>query len=57
MDKSKVANDESRYKLDDNGCFVINNYNNSEPFSNFFPGIAGISGFPLCTDMGGSCHS
>ena len=47
MNKSEVSVNEFKYNLDDNGCFVIDHYNNSEPFSNFFPGIAGIWGIPM----------
>lgn len=35
------------YKLDKKGIFVIENYNHSKPFSNFFPGIAGKYGIPM----------
>jgi hypothetical protein len=35
------------YALDDNGHFVIDHYNFSKPFSNFFPGIAGLWGIPM----------
>lgn len=35
------------YSLDDNGRFVIDHYNFSKPFSNFFPGIAGLWGIPM----------
>jgi hypothetical protein len=35
------------YFLDENGCFVIKDYNHSKPFSNFFPGIAGVWGIPM----------
>ncbi len=45
--KNAGLNREVKYKLDNNGCFVIDNYNQSEPFSNFFPGIAGIWGIPM----------
>ncbi|MFH1198696.1 MAG: cellobiose phosphorylase [Candidatus Omnitrophota bacterium] len=38
-----------RYHLEANGEFVIENYNHSEPFSNFFPGIAGKYGIPMWT--------
>ena len=38
---------QAQYKLDGNGDFVIENYNQSKPFSNFFPGIAGIWGIPM----------
>lgn len=37
----------AQYKLDNKGCFVIENYNQSKPFSNFFPGIAGLWGIPM----------
>lgn len=30
-----------------NGSFVIKNYNNTHPFSNFLPGIAGVWGVPI----------
>ncbi|MCD4780572.1 MAG: hypothetical protein K8S27_08510 [Candidatus Omnitrophica bacterium] len=36
-----------RYFLNENGCFVIENYNHSKLFSNFFPGIAGLWGIPM----------
>src|SRR3989338_2561541 len=35
------------YSLDEHGCFVIKEYNHSKPFSNFFPGIAGIWVIPM----------
>ncbi|NQV14311.1 hypothetical protein HQ531_02550 [bacterium] len=35
------------YKLDNNGDFVIENYNAGKPFSSFFPGIAGKMGIPM----------
>ena len=38
-----------KYYLNDNGEFVIENYNYSKPFSNFFPGIAGKYGIPMWT--------
>jgi hypothetical protein len=38
-----------KYYLSDNGEFVIENYNYSKPFSNFFPGIAGKYGIPMWT--------
>ena len=36
-----------KYTLDHNGCFVLENYNQAEPFSNFFPGVAGFWGVPM----------
>lgn len=35
------------YFLDNEGRFVIDNYNEAKPFSNFFPGIAGVWGTPM----------
>jgi hypothetical protein len=35
------------YHLDDEGRFVVEEYNWAAPFSNFFPGIAGRWGIPL----------
>ncbi len=36
-----------KYKLTQQGEFVIENYNFSKPFANFFPGIAGRYGIPI----------
>lgn len=36
-----------RYYLNENNEFVIENYNFSKPFANFFPGIAGKYGIPI----------
>lgn len=38
---------EVRYALEPDGSFVVENYNWADPFSNFFPGIAGAWGVPL----------
>ena len=38
---------EIKYYLDSDNNFVIENYNKAKPFSNFFPGIAGIWGIPM----------
>jgi hypothetical protein len=35
------------YHLNDDGEFVIENYNYSKPMANFFPGIAGKYGIPM----------
>lgn len=35
------------YFLDKEGGFVIESYNEAKPFSNFFPGIAGVWGTPM----------
>ncbi len=35
------------YSLDKEGNFRIDNYNIAKPFSNFFPGIAGVWGTPM----------
>ena len=37
----------SDYQLASNGHFVIKNYNQKKPFSNFLPGIAGLYGTPM----------
>jgi len=36
-----------KYRLNPTGEFVIENYNFSKPFANFFPGIAGKYGIPM----------
>src|SRR3989338_7086044 len=36
-----------KYFLAKEGGFVIENYNAAKPFSNFFPGIAGVWGTPM----------
>lgn len=36
-----------KYTLNSDGCFVIEDYNKSKLFSNFFPGIAGVWGIPM----------
>ena len=38
---------QAKYRLNTDGSFVIENYNQSKPFSNFFPGIAGVWGIPM----------
>lgn len=42
MSKQKV-----NYYLQDDGTFVIENYNAAPSFSSFFPGIAGLKGIPM----------
>ncbi|MCX5700243.1 MAG: cellobiose phosphorylase [Candidatus Omnitrophica bacterium] len=44
-----VTNKKPKYYLNAQGEFVIENYNYSKPFSNFFPGIAGKYGIPMWT--------
>ncbi len=39
--------DHSQYRLNTDGSFVIEDYNHSKSFSNFFPGIAGMWGIPM----------
>ncbi|MDP8264760.1 MAG: hypothetical protein P9M12_04700 [Candidatus Aceula lacicola] len=39
--------EEVRYYLDQENRFVIENYSNAKPFTNFFPGIAGVWGIPM----------
>jgi hypothetical protein len=36
------------YRLDENGKFLIEDYQRVCPFSSFLPGIAGPLGVPLC---------
>ena len=36
-----------KYYLSSSGEFIIENYNSSRPFANFFPGIAGKYGIPM----------
>lgn len=36
-----------KYSFNAQGQCIIENYNNAKPFSNFFPGIAGIWGIPM----------
>ena len=38
---------QSKYRLEPDGRFVIEDYNQSKPFSSFFPGIAGVWGIPM----------
>ncbi|MDR1695646.1 MAG: hypothetical protein LBR69_03325 [Endomicrobium sp.] len=40
-------NQKANYFLQDDGAFVIENYNNAPAFSSFFPGIAGLKGIPM----------
>ncbi len=47
MNKNKKDKSKVKYSLRKNGQFVIENYNESKPFSNFFPGIAGLWGVPM----------
>lgn len=35
------------YDIGENGEFIVKNYNLARPFSNFFPGIAGLYGKPM----------
>ena len=37
---------EKKYILKEDGSFLIKNYNQTHPFSNFLPGIAGVWGVP-----------
>ncbi len=43
MEKRRKLN----YYLQDNGEFVIENYDLGKPFASFFPGIAGMFGIPM----------
>src|ERR1700686_1341342 len=35
------------YYLDDNGAFVIENYQHAKLFADFFPGVSGLYGIPM----------
>ncbi len=41
------ANQNSKFSLSQDGHFIIEDYNHIDPFSNFFPGIAGLWGIPM----------
>ncbi|MFA5176909.1 MAG: cellobiose phosphorylase [Candidatus Omnitrophota bacterium] len=45
----KSQSKKPKYYLNEAGEFVIENYNYSKPFANFFPGIAGRYGIPMWT--------
>ncbi|MCR4336921.1 MAG: hypothetical protein NUV91_03860, partial [Candidatus Omnitrophica bacterium] len=45
MAKQKIY--QVRYHFNSKGTFVIDEYHQSKPFSNFFPGVAGIWGIPM----------
>lgn len=47
MTTSFMQNKKPEYKLNENGQFVIENYNQAKAFSSFYPGIAGKNGIPL----------
>ena len=47
MAKIKKIPSPAKYSLHKNGNFIIEDYNNTKAFSNFFPGIAGIWGIPM----------
>ncbi len=44
---NKKSSAKVNYSLENDGGFVIENYNQAKPFSNFFPGIAGVWGIPM----------
>lgn len=43
----KPGQPKPKYRLNQKGQFVIENYNYAKPFANFFPGIAGKYGIPM----------
>ncbi|MHB8155754.1 MAG: cellobiose phosphorylase, partial [Candidatus Omnitrophota bacterium] len=45
--KTKTSQLKAKYYLNQQGEFVIENYNYAKPFANFFPGIAGKYGIPM----------
>ena len=40
---------QTKYRLTEDGEFVIENYNSAKLFSSFFPGVAGKNGIPMWT--------
>ncbi|MFC1501129.1 cellobiose phosphorylase [Elusimicrobiota bacterium] len=48
MGKKNISDqNQSNYRLLDDGSFVIEDYNQAKSFSSFFPGIAGLNGIPM----------
>ncbi|MBF0386085.1 MAG: hypothetical protein HQL27_09505, partial [Candidatus Omnitrophica bacterium] len=47
MNKTKNNSMKAKYSFDNDGSFIIENYNQARPFSSFFPGIAGLFGTPM----------
>ncbi|MFH1621679.1 MAG: hypothetical protein ABIA97_00960 [Candidatus Omnitrophota bacterium] len=47
MNKIDFDHKKVKYLLEDDGRFIIENYNFAKPFSSFFPGIAGLYGIPM----------
>ncbi|KPK97305.1 MAG: hypothetical protein AMJ95_09655 [Omnitrophica WOR_2 bacterium SM23_72] len=45
--KEKLKEKTAKYGLNEKGEFVVENFNFSKPFANFFPGIAGKYGIPM----------
>lgn len=45
--KEKLKEKTVKYGLNEKGEFVVENFNFSKPFANFFPGIAGKYGIPM----------
>lgn len=48
-DRELSSKHKVNYQFNDNGEFIITNYNSAKLFSSFFPGIAGKNGFPMWT--------
>jgi hypothetical protein len=47
MSKKFTQRVKPNYTLDGDDRFILENYNQAKPFSNFFPGVAGIWGVPM----------
>ena len=45
--KDTQEKDSVKYILQEDGAFVIEDYNHAKAFANFFPGVSGIWGIPL----------
>jgi hypothetical protein len=42
-----MSKNKQNYYLDDNGAFVIEDYNHAKLFADFFPGVSGLYGIPM----------
>ncbi|MCF7919399.1 MAG: hypothetical protein K9N06_05750 [Candidatus Cloacimonetes bacterium] len=42
-----TSSQEKKYQLEENGRFIISDYNSAKSFSSFFPGVAGKNGIPM----------
>ncbi|OWR28502.1 cellobiose phosphorylase [Saccharibacillus sp. O23] len=47
MNRTETKIEQSRYSFDEQGRFVIDDYEQAKPFASFLPGIAGLRGIPM----------